>query len=131
MTPAEYKRVLHAAHGLRALARQIAEGGGLDAAIEAVGRADSAGAVLDPTLYRERREAMAQDEATLRAVRVLARLGAAGADLVGEGRAAETKPVGVEAPADGSRPGNAGGSQSGETRVPSPTKLRSIPDLAS
>lgn len=85
MNGAAYERVLHGAHGLRGLARQIAADGELDAAIDAIVRADSVGHVLDPTLYRDRHEAMAQDEATLRAVRVLAQLGAD--NLVGEGSA--------------------------------------------
>jgi hypothetical protein len=116
MTPDEYLRVLHGAHGLRGLARQIAEGGALDAAIDAIARADSAGAVLDPTLYRDRQAAMAQDEATLRAVRVLAQLGDT---LAGEGSAPEPGPA-----------ERASGPSRG-THASSPARLRTVPDLAS
>lgn len=86
MNAAAYERVLHGAHGLRGLAQEIARDGELDAAIDACVRADSFGAVLNPTLYRDRHVAMAQDAETLRAVRVLAQLGK---DLTGEGIASE------------------------------------------
>lgn len=109
MNAAEYQRVLHSAHGLRALARQIARDGALDEAIAAISHADSVGPILDPTLYRERQAAMEQDEVTLRAVRVLAQLGDRPENLRGAGsapgpapdasRQASDPPRGTPAPA--------------------------------
>ncbi len=75
MNAAAYERVLHGAHGLHGLAQEISRDGALDEAIAACERAASVGHVLDPTLYRDRHAAMAQDEEMLRAVRELALLG--------------------------------------------------------
>ncbi len=78
MNGAAYERVLLSAHGVRALAQDIARNGELDEAIAACERTDSFGAAIDPTLYRDRHVALAQDGETLRAVRELARLGQEG-----------------------------------------------------
>lgn len=106
MKPEAYSRVLGHAHGVRLLARHIA-GAELDEAIDALTAADTEGAILDPTLYRDRHQAMREDEATLRAVRVLASLGT-DESLVGEGTASEPLSAScrlASAPANGSQRG--------------------------
>lgn len=97
----EYQRVLGAAHAVRMMARTVADGGLLDEAIDLIARADAVGSVLDPTLYRERQELMAQDEATLRTVRVLASLGN---DLAGAAAAHHEPRPEVESQPAGSSP---------------------------
>ena len=73
--PKAYVTTVGHAHGLRLAARQLAADGLIDRAIAAIHRADSVGAVVDPTLYHERAQAMHEDLEVLRAVRDLARLG--------------------------------------------------------
>lgn len=70
-----YARTLHKAHALRGLAILLDQTGDLDAAIAQIDRADSLGAIVDPTLYRARATLMHEDRELLVAVRALARLG--------------------------------------------------------
>lgn len=78
MDPTAYKEGLEAVHMMRGMAEQVAVMHDLDAMLQAIKLADSAGAVLDPTAYMQQREAMEQDRETVKAVRALARLAPAG-----------------------------------------------------
>lgn len=112
-----YQQLLGRAHAVRLMARQVDVDAEIDQALAAIAHADSVGAILDPTLYRDRHEAMAQDEATLRAVRALARLGN---DLAGEGIASE--------PRASDRSGNGSPLR---TDAPSPAEQPRLPGVAS
>lgn len=69
-----YSEALHGAHVVRILARILDGRCDLAGAVRAVDEADAVGAILDPTLYRDRAGAMQEDRATLVAVRDLARM---------------------------------------------------------
>jgi hypothetical protein len=70
-----YANVLRNAHLIRNLASNLDSYGDLDAALQAIDRADAVGSILDPTAYRDNARRMHEDRATLSAVRDLARLG--------------------------------------------------------
>lgn len=94
MNTASYERVLNAAHALRGMAQQIAADRALDDAIAAVVDCGGIG-------HYRATHGLAQDEATLRAVRVLAQLGE---DLTGE-RIASEPGTGAHGRSDGSARG--------------------------
>lgn len=71
MIDAEYREALLQAHALRLMAKALP----LDTMIDAIRRADSTGAILDPTAYRTKSKPMHEDLEVLEALRRLARLG--------------------------------------------------------
>jgi hypothetical protein len=91
----DYQRVLGHAHAVRLMARQVDQRGELDDAVNAAAIAAAA------SFRDDRHEELVQDEATLRMVRVLARLGRADASPVAG------DPVAFAAAAEGERKGPA------------------------
>lgn len=75
MSADAYRAAVMAAHGLRVGARELARAYDLDEVLREIDRAESIGAILDPTAWMRSGDAMREDAETIRAVRALAALG--------------------------------------------------------